>query len=60
MNINKTKIVKSHFRQDTCYGRTTTLILKSTGEVLAVFMGDLTRKEAFACYKFQMQIKNVR
>lgn len=45
-----TKAMVSYFRNHPRYGRTTTLVLKATGETLGVFMGDCARKDCWRSY----------
>lgn len=51
MTIRDTKILKTHFRNDPRYGRTTTLVHRVTGEVLFVGMGVCTRAELWGAYE---------
>lgn len=48
--IQNTKAVASHFRGDRRFGRTTTLVLKTTGEKLGEFMGAASRSDCYAAY----------
>jgi hypothetical protein len=50
MTVGETKAVKSGFRGAAEFGRTTTLINKKTGEVLAEGMGECTRGQLWEMY----------
>ena len=45
MNANQTKALKTYFRGNPNFGRTTTLIVKATGEKLGEWMGCLTKAD---------------
>jgi hypothetical protein len=45
MNPSKLQAVKTYFRGNARYGRTTTLMVKETGQVLGEWVGCMTKKE---------------
>lgn len=48
MNQSQVKTVATYFRGNAKYGRTTTLVSKTTGEKLGEWMGCLTKKDCLA------------
>jgi hypothetical protein len=54
MKIQDTKTVATHFRNNPKFGRTTTLVEKGTGKVLAVGMGAATREQMWKMYQQQI------
>lgn len=48
--IESTKVIRSYFGGNTKKGRTTTLIVRNSGEKLIEIMGDVSRKDAYRAY----------
>jgi len=48
--INETRTVVTYFRGSARFGRTTTLVHKTTGEKLFEVMGVATRQQAYKAY----------
>ena len=59
MTISQTASQRAYFRGDRRFGRTTKLVVRNTGEVLAEFMGCLSRREAFGQWKQQQALRAV-
>lgn len=53
ITIKDVQTVKTYFRGNAKYGRTTTLINKATGETLGSWMGCASKKDAFRAYQEQ-------
>jgi len=59
MTVNDTKALATHFRNDPKFGRTTTLVVKATGEVLSILMGVSTRAQMWSQYKWEKHLNTL-